>query len=230
MARLAEYMRNLAAMLGFESGVHFDQLRTGSTQLAARIEHEYVPKVEAQIARVRSCDAPPDAMKALGEIDRLLAEDNATGFIYEGVDQGAKVIQFPGVTKQKAVSYGPFRQEGSLDGVLISVGGADQTAHVQLQNGDLKYTGIETDRDTARRLGKHMYEAVRVLGIGRWIRDAGGAWILKKFTVTGFVVLEPDTLVGAVEKLRTVEGSEWSKMKDPIDALRALRDSSGGIH
>lgn len=230
MARLAEYMRNLAAMLGFESGVHFEQVLPGSTQLAARIEREYVPKVEAQIARVRGGDAPPDAMKAQGEIDRLLAEDNATGFLYEGADQGAQIIQFPGATRQKVVTYGPFRQEGSLDGVVISVGGADQTAHVILQNGDLKYTGIETDRDTARRLAKHMYEEVRVSGTGRWFRDANGAWILKKFAMTSFVVLEPDTLVSAVEKLRAIEGGDWGNMEDPVATLKALRDSSGSLH
>jgi hypothetical protein len=179
---------------------------------------------------VRGGDAPPEALKAQTEIDRLLAEDNATGFLYEGTDLGAQVIQFPGVTRPKPVTYGPFRQEGSLDGVVISVGGADQTAHVQLQNGDLKYTGIETDRETARRLAKHMYEAVRVMGTGRWLRDASGAWLLKKFTMTNFVVLEPETLVSAVEKLRAIEGGEWGDMNDPVAALKALRDSSGGIH
>lgn len=230
MARLAEYMQNLAVMLGHESGVHFEELRPGSTQLAARIDHEYVPKVETQLGRVRGGDAPPEALKAQTEIDRLLAEDNATGFLYEGTDLGAQVIQFPGVTRPKPVTYGPFRQEGSLDGVVISVGGADQTAHVQLQNGDLKYTGIETDRETARRLAKHMYEAVRVMGTGRWLRDASGAWLLKKFTMTNFVVLEPETLVSAVEKLRAIEGGEWGDMNDPVAALKALRDSSGGIH
>lgn len=135
---------------------------------------------------------------------------------------------FQRMTRPKPVTYGPFKQEGSLDGVVISVGGADQTAHVQLQNGDLKYTGIETDRETARRLAKHMYEAVRVMGTGRWLRDATGAWLLKKFTMTSFVVLEPETLVSAVEKLRAIEGGEWGEMNDPVAALKALRDSSGG--
>lgn len=230
MARLAEYMQNLAILMGHENGVHFERLLPGSTQLAARIDHEYVPKVEAQLDRIRTGDAPTEVLKAQCEIDRLLAEDNATGFLYEGADRGAQVLQFPGVTRPKPKTYGPFRQEGSLDGVVISVGGADQTAHVQLQNGDLKYTGIETDRETARRLAKHMYEAVRVMGTGRWLRDATGAWILKKFTVTSFVELEPQTLSSAVERLRAIEGGEWGEMNDPIAVLKTLRDSSGGVH
>lgn len=230
MARLAQYMQTLAALLGNESAVHFDQVKSGSTQLAARVDHEYVPKVEQHLARVRAGEGPGDALKAQEEINRLLADDNASGYVYEGEDRTAQILVFPGVTRPKPVIYGPFNQEGTLDGVLISVGGADQTAHIQLQNGDLKYTNIETDRETARRLGKHMYEPLRITGTGRWLRDGDGDWILKKFRMTDFQVLQMDSLVDAVGKLRQVEGSEWAAMEDPIGALRALRKGSSGVH
>lgn len=230
MARLALYMQNLAALLGNETAVHFDKTKPGSTQLAAKIDHEYVPRVENHLAKVRSGEGPGDAMKAQTEIDRLLAEDNATGFIYEGEDQSAQIITFPGVTRVKPVSYGPFNQEGTLDGVLISIGGADQTAHIQLQNGDVKYTGIETDRETARRLAKNMYEPVRIIGTGRWLRDADGTWLLKKFRMANFVVLQTDSLVDAVSELRQIEGGEWAELDDPIGALKALREGTNGLH
>jgi len=230
MARLAQYMQNLAAMLGHETAVHFGTLKPGSTQLVARIDHEDVPKVAKQLAQIKRGEGGPEATKAQAEIDRLLAEDNATGFVYEGDDQTAEIIAFPGVTRPRPVSYGPFNQEGSLDGLLISVGGADQTVHLQLQNGDIKYTGIDTNRDTARRLAKHMYEPVRIFGTGRWMREQDGNWVLKKFRVESFTVLQADDLKDAVEQLRRVEGSDWKTMDDPISALRALREKGNGLH
>lgn len=230
MARLAQYMQNLAVMLGHDAGVHFDTLKPGSTQLVTKIDHEDVPKVATHLAQVKRGEGSPDAFKAQAEIDRLLAEDNATGFVYEDEDVSAKIIVFPGVTRPKPITFGPFNQEGSLDGILISVSGADQTVHLQLQNGDIKYTGIDTNRDTARRLAKHMYEPVRVFGTGRWMRDEEGKWILKRFKVESYNVLTADDLKEAIERMRGIEGSEWKGMDDPIGALKALREEGNGFH
>ena len=132
MARLAQYMQNLAALLGHETAVHFQTLKPGSTQLVTRIDHEDVPKVARHLAQVNRGESSPEASKAQAEIDRLLAEDNASGFVYEDEDPSAEVIVFPGVTRPRPMTYGPFNQEGSLDGILISVSGADQTVHLQL--------------------------------------------------------------------------------------------------
>lgn len=230
MARLAQYMQNLAAMLGHDAAVHFDTLKPGSTQLVTKVDHEDVPKVAAHIAQVKRGEGTPEATKAQTEIDRLLAEDNATGFIYEDDDKSAEIIAFPGVTRPRPTTYGPFNQEGTLDGILVSVSGADQTVHLQLQNGDIKYTGIDTNRDTARRLAKHMYEPVRIFGTGRWLRDQEGNWILKKFRVDNYSVLAADDLKDAVAQIREIEGSEWASMDDPMGALRALREKGNGFH
>lgn len=230
MARLAQYMRNLAMLLGHETAVHFTAIKPGSTQLAAKVDYEHIPKVENHLTLVRNGEGAGDALKAHAEIDRLLAEDNATGFVYEDDNQSAQIIVFPGVNRPKPVSYGPFNQEGTLDGIVISIGGADQTAHVQLQNGDMKYTGIETDRETARRLAKSMYEPVRITGTGRWMRDAEGNWLLKKFRMASFVTLQTDSLTDVVNKLRKIDGGEWAQLDDPISALKALREGSNGLH
>jgi len=230
MARLAQYMQNLAAMLGHEAAVHFQSLKAGSTQLVTRIDHEDVPKVATHLAQVRRGEGSPEATKAQNEIDRLLAEDNATGFVYEDDDESAEIIVFPGATRPRPTVYGPFNQEGSLDGILISVSGADLTVHLQLQNGDIKYTGIDTNRETARRLAKHMYEPVRIFGTGRWLRDQEGNWLLKKFRVDNYSVLTSDNLRDAIIQMREIEGSEWKTIDDPVGALKALRDKANGLH
>tara|TARA_R110000751_G_scaffold272764_1_gene373019 strand:+ start:44721 stop:45467 length:747 start_codon:yes stop_codon:yes gene_type:complete len=230
MARLAQYMQNLAALLGHETAVHFQTLKPGSTQLVTRIDHEDVPKVARHLAQVNRGESSPEASKAQAEIDRLLAEDNASGFVYEDEDQGAEVIVFPGVTRPRPMTCGPFNQEGSLDGILISVSGADQTVHLQLQNGDIKYTGIDTNRETARRLAKHMYEPVRVFGTGRWLRDQEGNWLLKKFRVDSYSILAANDLKDAIDQMRDIEGSDWKEIDDPIKALKALREKASGLH
>ena len=230
MARLAQYMQNLAAMLGHENAVHFQTLKPGSTQLVTTIDHEDEPKVANHLAQVKRGEGSLDATKAQAEIDRLLAEDNATGFVYEDEDASAEIIAFPGVTKPKPTSYGPFNQEGSLDGTLISVSGADQTVHLQLQNGEIKYTNIETNRETARRLAKHMYDPVRIFGTGRWLRDPQGSWVLKKFRVDRYTVLADDDLKVAIDQMRNIEGSGWKNMDDPISALKELREKGTGPH
>lgn len=230
MARLAEYMRNFAAMLGHEGAVHFDGLKEGSTQLVSRIDHEEVPKVGAGLDALMRGEGQPEAVKAQEAIDRLLADDNASGFLYEDNDQGAKIIAFPGVTRPRPVQYGPIRQEGTLDGILVSVGGADKTAHIRLQHGDMKYSNIDTDRDTARRLGKHLFEPIRVFGTGSWLREEDGTWTLKRFKVDGFEALKADDLRDVLEELRRVEGSEWGTQGDALAVLRSLRDEGNGPH
>lgn len=230
MARLAKYMQAFATMLGHEHGVHFDHLKPGSTQVVTRIDREEVPKIDDQLDRIRRKEASQDALRAWEEIDRLLADDNATGYIYAGANQTAQIIEFPGVTRPKPIKYGPFTQEGSIDGILISVAGADQTIHVQLQNGELKYTGIETDRETARRLAKHFFEPVRLYGTGRWLREENGGWTLRRFKVQAFDVLKDQELTEALEALRTAQGSRWADIDDPMAALDEMRDGKDGLH
>ncbi len=230
MARLAQYMEALAVMLGNEHGVHFSTLKAGSTQLVVRINREECPKVVDQLDRVRRGEASQDALRARDEIDRLLADDNAIGYIYEGSNQRAQIIDFPGVKRPKPVKYGPFTQEGTLDGVLVSVTGTDQTIHIQLQNGSIKYTGIETDRETARRLALHFFEPIRLLGVGRWMREEDGNWTLKRFKVRGFNVLQNLELADVVDNLRDTGGSEWRDMEDPFEALSELRDHKDELH
>ncbi len=230
MARLAQYMHHLAALFGHEAAVHFQALEAGSTRVVTRIDHEDVPKVAAHLEEVKRGEGSAEAARAQNDIDRLLAEDNATGFVYEDGNLSAEIIAFPGATKVRPPTYGPFNQEGSLDGVLISVSGADQTVHLQLQNGDVKYTGIETNRDTARRLARHMYEPVRVFGSGRWLRDQDGNWILKRFRVDRYDVLAGDDLRDVVGRMREIDDSGWKSIDDPLGALSALREKGDSFH
>ena len=233
MAKLAEYMADLAALLGRENAVHFAGLETGSTKLAARVECEDVPKVTARLYDIQRGHPPKDAVKAFAQIDARLASDNATGRIFMEEDDGGsftELLAFPGRDRPKAPSYGPFTQEGSLDGLLISVSGKDDTIPLRLQNGDTTYSNCDTTRAIARDLGKHLFEPIRVHGTGKWLRDRDGTWTLIRFRVHRFDVLAKDSLRESVAALRAVPGSGWKDIADPLAELDDLRRDKDGLH
>ena len=139
-------------------------------------------------------------------------------------------LAFPGRDRPKALSYGPFTQERSLDGLLISVSGKDDTIPLRLQNGDTTYSNCDTTRAIARDLGKHLFEPIRVHGTGKWLRDRDGTWTLIRFRVHRFDVLAKDSLRESVAALRAVPGSGWNDIADPLAELDDLRRDKDGLH
>jgi hypothetical protein len=95
MARLAEYMAELALLLGEQTSVHFKRLARGSTVLVHSVDYEAVPKVKHRTTAVRRGDASQDAQRAFKTLNRLLREDNAVGSLREK-GASAVVLKFPG--------------------------------------------------------------------------------------------------------------------------------------
>jgi hypothetical protein len=228
MAKLAEYMSDFAALLGRENAVHFAGLESGSTKIAAVVEAEDVPKVNARLKAVRHGIASKDITKIFDQIDHRLANDNAVGRIYEEevlgdsevrLAAGLVLIEFPGRERAKAPAYGPFNQDGHLDGILIGVGGKDDTISIRLQNGETTYANCDTNREIARDLAKHLFEPVRIHGVGRWVRERDGKWNLLRFRVHRFETLGKGSLVDTVAALRAVRGSGWQAFDDPLAEL-----------
>ena len=224
MARLAEYLGNLAKLFGSESEVHFVALEGGSTQSVVDVEWEAVPKVEERLQVAPTPDAPPDLSRAYHSIDELLEKDNASAELVEEApsEQARKVIVFPGRRKPKAVEYGPFRQDGTIDGVLVRIGGLDDMVPVHLKSGETVYQ-CQANHATARDLSPHLFGApLRARGNGTWFRDRDGNWEMRRFTIEGFSILRRDDLKTTVERLRSVN-DEIAKIKDPLAALEDLR-------
>jgi hypothetical protein len=233
MAKLAEYMADFAALLGKDNAVHFAGIERGSTKIAARVEFEDVPKVTTRLHDIRRGTPPRDAAKIFEQIDDRLANDNAIGRILVDGENGAapaELLAFPGRTRPKVQSYGPFNQDGHLDGVLISVGGKDETISIRLQNGETIYANCDTTRTIARELGKHLFEPVRIHGSGRWTREADGKWTLLRFRVHRFDALGSVSLRDTVTALRAVPGSGWEEQVDPLAELDDLRRDQEDLH
>jgi hypothetical protein len=221
MARLAQYMADLAALLGEPERVHFVRLEEGSAVLVQEVEDGAAPKVAARVASVGSEAAPPDVVKAFRSLDQRLALDNATGRLM--APDGAEVIRFPGRERPRPLAYGSFRQQGSLDGVLIRIGGRDEAVPATLMEGDRTWS-CKMTRDMARALAPHLFGApLRVYGDGRWRRDPEGNWSLDHFVVSHFEVLDDAPWPEVIGRLRRIEGAGWDEIDDPIKELALLR-------
>src|ERR1700740_3628056 len=81
MARLAEYMAELAVLLGERNAVHFRRLTKGSTAVNLRIDREAAPKVRDRVASVRAGDASGEPLRAFRALNKLLRDDNAIGVL-----------------------------------------------------------------------------------------------------------------------------------------------------
>ena len=228
MARLAQYMGDLAALLGEPEHVHFVRLERGSAVLVQTVDEAAVPKVRERATRVRAGEGPPDAMDAYRRINNRLRRDNGTGVVAE--QNGAEIVRFPGREQVEVVSFGAFNQEGVLDGVIIRLGGTSDPVPVHLETSDRRFTCHAT-RELAKSLGQYIFgPELRVHGVGRWLRDADGRWSLERFTIASFEILDDLPLSAVVAKLREVPGSEWPEIEDPWTELDQIRYGKDEAH
>lgn len=224
MARLAEYMADLARLFGNADHVHFDRLEAGSAVLVQHVDPEVGPIVQKRLSTASQDAAPADVAEPLRAINLRLAKDNASGSLMEA--GGDEIIRFPGCGQPQPRTFGPFRQQCTFDGMLIRVGGKDDTVPVHLQDRTATHICNAT-RDMARNLAPHLYRGtLRVWGDGRWERDEDGKWILKRFDISKFELLDDAPLSQVVQRLREVEGSGWKDIEDPAAELDRLRQET----
>jgi hypothetical protein len=221
MERLAEYLSDLAKLVGCREAVHFRAIEAGSAVLVWQVDESAVAAITARLAAVGAGAAPDEAMRAYRMLNRKLAADKATARLDQ---DGATVIRFPGSTVEVVGTFGPFAQRGSLEGMVVRIGGLDETAHVTLEDGATVWARCETNRELASDLARFLYQGrVRVHGVGRWHRDEQGAWHLDRFKIENFEPLEGASIRETVERLRAIPGNEWAKLPDPWRVLRELR-------
>lgn len=223
MARLAEYLAQLAKLLGHAEHTHFVRVDPGSAQLVHRVDAVDAPKVETRLNGVRLGDAAKDALAAHRALDELLLNDNAIGTLTEAAT-GRIVVPFVGRNRPKLLGFPPFRQDAAIDGQIVSIGGRDNTAHAILQDGDVYHANISMKRDLARQLAKLLYgPIIRLHGSGRFDRRPDGVWNMLDFRVDRFEPLDERSLSETVSALRDIAGNGLMN----ADAYKALADLRG---
>ena len=220
MSRLAEYLKDLATVLGQEKNVHLRKIEGGSTVPVMLVEWEAEPKVRERLRAIKHKEAPAEALHAAKEIDRKLAEDNAKGALIDPV--GTAVIKFPGRERATKLEFGPISQPGLFQGVPIRVGGENDPVPVHLEDGQQKYI-VLASRKLAKDIAQYLFtNAIRVEGIGRWVRHADGEWEMLSFHATTFEPIEDASIAGNIANLREVPAN-WKNLDDPLAALERIR-------
>jgi hypothetical protein len=221
MQRLGQYMLELAALLGEREHVHFVQLEEGSAVLVHQVEFPAAPKVRDRLKTAALPDAPEDVRRHRTKLDEMLASDNAIGELRESGRQGV-VLKFRG-RENVAEVIGPIAEDGTIDGILVRIGGEDQTAHAHLVDGDKRQICVVT-REMARQLSPHLYgDKLRLTGRGRWRRSAEGQWQLLEFRAHSFVVLGKISLTEAQDKMTGLGKRGWRQSDNPVEDLLRIR-------
>lgn len=221
MGRLADYLKELSALYGSYEHVHFERIAKGSVQLLARIDEPAAQKVRAQLSLVRSNACTTETSKAYEALDRLLRSDNAMASIYE--EGGNNILEFPGRTKPTSAPL-TIIQTTTVDGVVIKIGGRDETIPVLLkaQEGDTIRCQVK-GYTLAKELAKHYLEApIRVHGLGRWTRDEAG-WTMEQLSIQSWEPLDVRPAREVLSNLKKIEGNEWAQHTDPMIEWRKLR-------
>ena len=220
MARLATYLDHLARVLGETEHVHFERLEIGSVAVVHRVDAEAVERVEGRIQSIARGDVPMDARGSLSALKRCLATDGATGSLLS--PNGDRILHLDS-SASAAQEVTAVKQSGTLDGVLIRIGGKGAVVPVHLQVGK-RIRQCEASRETARKMAPHIYgNPLRVSGDGTWQRLAVGGWLLKRFRILDFREMENVSLVEAVGRLRRLGLEGWKQFEDPMEEIRRLR-------
>lgn len=224
MQRLAEYLAELASMLGERTSVHFVRLEPGSTSIVHRIEREAIPKIRERTNSVRRGVGPRDSVRAYRKINRMLREDNGSA-VWREESTATEIIVFPG-KDDAAESVTGISQHGSLDGEVIRVGGSRPVVPIILKSDTEDFAGCWARRDVAKALAQKLFEPVRLFGTGRWNRTDDGQWKLDIFRVESFVSLREASLSQALSQLRAIK-SDWNAAS--FDELTQLRSDGEDI-
>jgi hypothetical protein len=230
MARLAEYMAQLAVMLGEPTSVHFVKLKRGSTRLVHRVQPEAVPKVRERVRAVRVGEAPRDSLRAYDTVNRMLRDDNGVGTLKVAPDTAteAVIIQFPGV--ESAEEKFTIQERGTIDGEIIRVGGPHRWVPVLIETNGEAISGCWADRTMAKRLAQRLFEPVRLTGNGKWDRNADGKWTLREFAIEGFEPLSDEPLSEALGRIRAINAFKDSTLDELEDLRRGPPEKHNGGH
>lgn len=224
MARLAEYLADLAAIMGHRESVHFVKVEDGSHQSVVYVDADEESRITHQIQSAARGMAPRPANEAYKRLDDRLREDDAVGGIVNASSR-AKVLEFPGRTLDLPQAYGPIKERASLIGILRRVGGFDKTVPIHLQRTDDVIFYCDADEMIAKQLAPLYSQTIRVHGIATYSRGKEGAWKMDHFKIQSFdpKPLAEDSFSETIQKLKAIPGSEWNELADPLAELQRLR-------
>jgi hypothetical protein len=224
---LIEYLKDVAEILGEDHSTHLIRIEKGSTCPVIKIDAEAVPKIHKRAEEIKTGDAPPKVIEAFNRLTQRLRNDNAqSGGIIS--PNGENLIVFP-VKETPPLGYGPFNQQGVIDGIPVMIGGTREQVPIHLEGRGGETYVCYTNRAIAKRIAAHFFTTIiRAEGNGRWIRHAEGQWEMKTFKITDFTPLTDESNISlrkSIDKIRAIP-AKWKELSDPVAELKRIRYGS----
>ncbi len=218
MAKLAEYMSDLARLLGVEHAVHFVNLRKGSTRIVHRVDTEQFPTIKERTYRAVNPGAPEDIRQAYERIEQRLRRDNAKGAYLSGPD--GKLLEIK--VSKSAIEYPTISKQGEVRGVVTRIGGKGDWVPVHIEDVNSALYICEARKDKTKELAKYyLGQPVLASGLGRWRRTDSGKWDLENFRIHDFSPVTSVSVQDTVAKMRGIP-ADWAA-KDFLATLHDIR-------
>jgi hypothetical protein len=221
-AKLAQYLADLSELYGEQRCVHFVKVDSSSLAIVSAVEADADMEVSDRLRHADSDAASPDVKKAYQSLTKLISDDGGVAYIEKN---SARVLEFPtGQLRRQQLAYGPFWQQGHLNGMVILLGGKTDRVSVKILDANGETHTCKADRAVAKRLRDFLFSEhpIRVIGQGRWRRETDGRWHLEQFDITDFEQLSDEPLTDTVARLRAIE-ARWKERPDPLAEIEELR-------
>jgi len=218
MKRLAEYLAVLSKLFGQEELVRFRKQRKGSLCVDMSVPKDNSDQILQRIHK--SATLASEHYKHFKQLNEMLRADHSVGTIKA---KGSKktILFVPGRESLKEEPI-KIKEDGTVQGIVIKVGGRDATVPVTLENNENEVIHCTTNRTLAKQLAINLFGCtIRANGKGVWIRDYKG-WSLESFEISDFDVLEEISLSQSISNLKKID-TELQSMPDPLDMLKKIR-------
>jgi hypothetical protein len=222
MAKLAEYLRDWAGLLGEGNNPVFRGVVRGSVELRFKVEE--TRKVEAKVRLVQA-KTQPDAAAAryVDSLNRSMVRDGLSGRVEN--PQGDVILELNQAKKREAEREYVIPDTGTIDGVVVSIGGIDDTVHVRIQEASGAVWSVALrDMQVARRFASCFRgDPIRVMVHGTWKRTTEGAWEPHNLFADSFEELDGSSVRAVMDELRDIPSNGWAEMDDPVAFWKDVR-------
>jgi hypothetical protein len=226
MARVAEYLKEWAGLMGDQAKPKFAGVVKGSVVLRARQGGDHKAVVRHRLKQAAANDDAP-GRDHFDRIVRLLGADGARAAVIDSAK--VVVIEFPTVQRRPS----PAREQivndsAEIDGIVVAVEGIDETAHLRIQDTRGKVVSMQIrDMSLAREAAGHFRgDPIRVRVHGTWRRSPEGEWAPLSLHVDRVETLDQATVAELMQRLRAIPGNGWAQMD--ASQAQALSDEIRG--
>lgn len=222
MERFGEYVRVFAELLGADNQPVFDGVLNESTGICARVPDQYAQQVRLRLIESK---ASPDSRpgKVAEKLERMMGEDGLTRV--ELKDSSQNVVQLYVGTPPVSADVVRIKHDGTVDGQVIGIMGADDTMHLHLRDhADRVVRLVVKDEELARSLVAHFRGGqLRLRAAGFWVRTDDGWLPENKCIVTDFEDLDEMPVSEVFAQLGKIDGNGWKDMDAPQSFWASLR-------